>query len=187
MTEPGGAAAIRARLAGSETLGDRILKVNHAGEHGAASIYAAQIRIARWRAPDMVADLTHFLDHERRHRALFAAELAARGRSRCRSFHLCALGGTLLGLLTALIGHRAIAATTVAIERVVLEHLARQLHALAPIDDRAAAIIRSIIAEEQEHHDRSLARVGPPSMVGRTIDGIVAASTQTVIWLGMRL
>jgi ubiquinone biosynthesis monooxygenase Coq7 len=187
MTERAGAVAIRARLAGSETLGDRIIKVNHAGEHGAVSIYAAQIRIARWRAPDMVADLTHFLGHERRHRALFAAELAARGRSRCRSFHLCALGGTLLGLITALIGHRAIAATTVAIERVVLEHLTRQLRALIAIDDRAAAIIRTIIADEQEHHDRSLSRIGAPSIVGRLIDGIVAASTETVIWLGMRL
>jgi demethoxyubiquinone hydroxylase (CLK1/Coq7/Cat5 family) len=30
----------------------RILKVNHAGEHGAIRIYRSQIAIARWRAPD---------------------------------------------------------------------------------------------------------------------------------------
>jgi ubiquinone biosynthesis monooxygenase Coq7 len=49
------------------------MKVNHAGEHGAIAVYSTQRWIARWRAPDMVAELTEFLEHERRHRALFAA------------------------------------------------------------------------------------------------------------------
>jgi 3-demethoxyubiquinol 3-hydroxylase len=34
---------IIARLAADETLGDRIIKVNHAGEHGAVNIYRAQL------------------------------------------------------------------------------------------------------------------------------------------------
>ena len=51
---------------------------------------------ARWRAPDMVDELSGFLAHERRHRDLFGAELARRGRRRCRSWHLCGLGGFAL-------------------------------------------------------------------------------------------
>lgn len=57
-----------ARLKYGETLGDRVIKVDHAGEHGAVSIYRAQRWVARWRAPDMVAEIDDFISHELRHR-----------------------------------------------------------------------------------------------------------------------
>ena len=37
--------------------GDRILRVNHAGEHGAVNIYAGQIIGTRWTASHMVDEL----------------------------------------------------------------------------------------------------------------------------------
>jgi 3-demethoxyubiquinol 3-hydroxylase len=181
MTEPAG--QLTATLHGSETLGDRIMKVNHAGEQGAISVYLAQRWIARWRAPEMVAELGEFLAHERRHRALFAAELKARGRPRCRSFHLCAASGFVAGLVTGPIGRRAIAA----IERVVLHHLTLQLAALEGKDANAAATIRAIIDDEQDHHDRSAHRLGRTTALERLIDRSIAFSTSAIIWLGMRL
>jgi ubiquinone biosynthesis monooxygenase Coq7 len=39
--------AIAARLKPDETLGDRVMKVDHAGEHGALCIYRAQLWLAR--------------------------------------------------------------------------------------------------------------------------------------------
>jgi 3-demethoxyubiquinol 3-hydroxylase len=42
-------------------LADRIIKVNHAGEHGAVNIYAGQILMARLTARDMLSDLTRQL------------------------------------------------------------------------------------------------------------------------------
>lgn len=168
-------------------MGDRIIKVNHAGEHGAISIYQAQRWIARWRAPEMVAELEHFLGHERRHRAIFLSLLAERGRSRCRSFHLCGIGGALLGVTTGLLGAQAIAATTVGIERVVLAHLERQIDALRNTDPSASAAIADIIAEEREHHDSSQARLAVRNRVTWAIDRVVELSTEAVIWLGMRL
>jgi 3-demethoxyubiquinol 3-hydroxylase len=88
-----------ARLAADESLGDRVMKVDHAGEHGAVNIYRAQLLACRWRRSDITSDLREFLDHEMRHRAVFAAELMRRGRARCRSYHLCGLGGFALGLV----------------------------------------------------------------------------------------
>lgn len=85
--------ALAARLRGTESLGDRVLKVDHAGEHGAVCIYTAQLWVAQWRAPDLVAELADFRGHECGHRARFEAELQARSVRRCRSYHLCALGG----------------------------------------------------------------------------------------------
>jgi 3-demethoxyubiquinol 3-hydroxylase len=179
--------ALTARLQPGETLGDRVMKVDHAGEHGAICIYRAQLWFARWRAPDMIDELRAFLVHERRHRALFGAELARRGRRRCRSYHLCGLGGFLLGALTGLAGRRAIAATTVAIETVVLRHMHEQVAVLAAGDPAAAAALRDVIADEQEHHDLSDRRLARPGFWPKLINPVVAASTEAVIWLGMRL
>lgn len=179
--------ALTARLQAGETLGDRVMKVDHAGEHGAICIYRAQRWFARWRAPDMVEELDRFLAHERRHRALFGAELARRGRRRCRSYHLCGLGGFVLGAVTGLLGRRAIAATTVAIETVVLRHMNEQVAELSATDPAAADTLRDVIADEQEHHDLSDLRLAPPGIWPRIINPVVAASTEAVIWLGMRL
>jgi ubiquinone biosynthesis monooxygenase Coq7 len=178
--------ALAARLKRGETLGDRVMKVDHAGEHGAVCIYRAQRWFARWRAPEMVRELDDFLAHERGHRARFGAELARRGQRRCRSYFWCGLGGFVLGAFTGLAGRQAIAATTVAIERVVLRHMHEQLRVLEGVDGQAAATLRRIIGEEQAHHDLSAARLAG-GFWPRLINPVVAASTEAVIWLGMRL
>lgn len=179
--------ALIARLKKGETLGDRVMKVDHAGEHGAVCVYRAQRWFARWRAPETVAELDDFLAHERDHRARFEAELRRRNKPRCRSYALCAAGGFFLGTLTGLAGRQAIAATTVAIERVVLRHMHEQVQALDGVDQRAADTLRRIIVEEQEHHDRSAAQLDRTGPWPRLIDPLVTCSTEAVIWLGMRL
>ena len=63
----------------------RILKVNHAGEHGAIRIYRAQAWVARRLYPDLVEFLEETLAHEIQHCAIFRetvdALLARRGRA----------------------------------------------------------------------------------------------------------
>ncbi len=176
-----------ARLKSGETLGDRVMKVDHAGEHGAVCIYSVQRWFARWRAPDMVSELDAFLEHERGHRALFGEELQRRGRSRCRSYVWCGVGGLILGTITGIAGRGAIAATTVAIERVVLRHMHEQIAALRGVDESAVRTLTIIIAEEQEHHDLSAVRLPSAGFWQRLIDPVVSGSTEAVIWLGMRL
>jgi ubiquinone biosynthesis monooxygenase Coq7 len=178
---------LAARLKSGETLGDRIIKVDHAGEHGAICIYQAQRWVSLWRTPSIVAEIEGFLAHEKRHRTLFEAELERRGRKRCRSYHFCAVGGLALGLLTGLAGRQAIAATTVAVEKVVLRHLAEQESALAGIDPAAAEVVRQIIADERNHHDTAEDQLDRNSVWVRIIEPVVAAATEAVIWLGMKL
>lgn len=193
MTQPatrvhavdGDAAAVTA--SSGSPLGDRILKVNHAGENGAVYIYGGQLVLARWTAPALVPELREFRAHELRHRRLFEAELQRRGRPRCRSYWLCGVGGYLLGLLTGLLGKGAIAATTVAVEAVVLQHLQQQLAALGPQDPAAVEAIAAIVNEEQQHHDEAARLERAGSLWPRLIKPVVSASTEAVIWLGMKL
>lgn len=168
-------------------MGDRVMKVDHAGEHGAVCVYRAQRWFARWRAPEMITEIDDFIAHECEHRRRFGAELDQRNRSRCRSYHMCGLGGFALGIFTGLAGRHAISATTVAIERVVLRHMSHQIEALTGQDPSAVAILNEIILEEQQHHDISAARLSQKNGWRTVLDPLVTASTEAVIWMGMRL
>lgn len=172
---------------GSAIDAGRIIKVNHAGEHGAVNIYAGQIAMARLRAPFLLLELSEFKAHEERHRAIFAKELQRRGLSRCRSYVLCGFGGYVLGLLTGLMGARSIATATVAVERVVLRHLQEQLRAIGTTDPAATIAISAILSEEQHHHDQSAARIRHTGVIDRMTGSVISAATETVIWLGMRI
>lgn len=161
------------------------MKVDHAGEHGAICVYRAQRWVARWRAPDMIKELGEFLDHEKTHRARFEAVLAERRLRRCSAYHLCGLAGLLLGVTTGLFGRAVIAATTVAIEGVVLRHMHEQVEALRHTDRTAVRVLQAIIGDEQRHHDLSAKRLAAPSRWPKVVTTVVAASTEAVIWLGM--
>ncbi|WP_019143295.1 demethoxyubiquinone hydroxylase family protein [Noviherbaspirillum massiliense] len=171
----------------ADGLGGRILKVNHAGENGAVNIYSGQILMARLRAPSIVSELQEFRGHEERHREIFATELKQRGVRRCRSYVLCGVGGYVLGLFTGLFGRGAIAATTVAVERVVLSHLRKQLEVLEGRDALASAAVRAIVSEEQEHHDRSKTHAIASPFWLTVLAPVVSVATEAVIWAGMRL
>jgi len=173
--------------ASAKSLGNQILKVDHAGEQGAICVYRAQLFVAHLTAPSLREQLADFLLHEKRHRSIFGAALMRRGLRRCRSYALCSLGGYALGAVTALMGRKAIAATTVAIEAVVLRHLEEQRELLGTIDPEAAALIASIVEDEQQHHDRSLDEIEIDRSWLRALRTIVGQSTEAVIWLGMKL
>lgn len=165
----------------------RIMKVNHAGEHGAVNIYAGQISVARLRAKALLPKLAEFKAHEERHRAIFGHEIQRRGLARCRSYWMCAVGGYTLGVVSGLLGVQAIATTTVAVERVVLRHLTQQLATLGDKDPDAVTAISAILKDEQQHHDQSAAHLEHPGMLNRTLGSIVSAATELVIWIGMRV
>jgi ubiquinone biosynthesis monooxygenase Coq7 len=116
-----------------------------------------------------------------------AKELARRGRPRCRSYFLCGIGGYALGLVTGLCGRASIAATTVAVERVVLRHLDEQLKTLRDVDAAAVSAIKSILHDEQTHHDRAALEPSQGIFWPRILRPVVGAATEAVIWLGMKL
>jgi len=166
---------------------DRILKVNHAGEHGAANIYRGQRLVCFWRDDELKRELEEFRAHEERHRAVFAAELERRGVRRCRSYWLCGAGGLLLGMMTGICGRASIAAVTVAVERVVLRHLESQLRELDGVDPAAQAAVASILDDERAHHDRAAQEPRQGVFWPRVLRPTVSAATEFVIWTGMKL
>lgn len=173
----------------AQTTPERMIKVDHAGENGAVNIYRAQKigagLYAFFGRADLRPRLAHFQDHEEEHRAIFARYLREASVRRCVSYHLCGLGGWMLGLVTGLMGARAIHATTYAVESVVLEHLNHQLDHLGSEDIRARDCVAKIYEDELSHHDAGQAGMGE-SGLQRLLVTIVKACTSSVIAFGMR-
>lgn len=169
------------------SLAGRLIKVNHAGEHGAVNIYKAQVLVCRLTAPTLVPMLREFQGHEETHRSIFLTYLRSTGVRRCRSYHFCGAGGYVLGLLTGLFGKSAVAATTVAVERVVLKHLETQLEQLRHIDADAHAAVSAIVQDERQHHDQANLESLQGKLWLRVLMPIVSGATELVIWLGLKL
>ena len=154
-----------AALRPARTTAEKMIKVDHAGENGAVNIYRAQTLAARIRAPSLVKQLTEFQRHEEEHRTIFRDYLAKIGVRRCVSYHFSGLGGFSLGFITGLIGPKAIAATTFAVEHVVLRHLEEQLEYLRSADPEARDCVLRIHDDE-----RAPRHCGGPDVARRLAD-----------------
>lgn len=163
-------------------------RVNHAGECGAIEIYAAQMAVARWRAPGVVAELAAMRDHETAHRDRFAALLAERDWGVCPRLWLWRAGGWCLGAITALGGAMSIWATTAAVETAVRRHLDAQLARIGSADLGLRDAIEGILADEDAHRDHALAALGPRVPAWRHgLEALIGAITHGVIVVGQRL
>lgn len=74
----------------------RILRVNHAGEHGAVAIYSAQLAHARRAHPDLAPWLSETLAHEQTHRTRFREAMPSRAAKPCRMMFVWSFGGAAL-------------------------------------------------------------------------------------------
>jgi ubiquinone biosynthesis monooxygenase Coq7 len=161
----------------------RILKVNHAGEHGAIRIYRAQICVARRRYPDVVPFLEETLGHEIRHCTLFRNAMPRRNARPCRIMALWGNGGFVLGFLTALLGRRGIWICTAAVEAAVHRHMQDQLLFLCDRDAALYALIAAIQDEELMHLSHAEARIERVTSWSRFLSGFISQTTDLVIWL----
>jgi ubiquinone biosynthesis monooxygenase Coq7 len=164
----------------------RILTVNHAGEHGAVSIYSAQIRRMGRRHPELRAWLEDVLEHEREHRAAFLDSMSSRGAEPCCSMGVWSRGGWSLGWICALFGPPGVMACTAAVERTVHRHMDEQIVFLADRDPALAGLIQGIQRQEFDHLAFAEARIVSKSLISRLLEPVVAACTEAIILLSTR-
>ena len=92
-------------------------------------------------------------------------------------------GGSLLGLITALLGREAIWICTAAVEAAVHRHLDDQLHFLQDRDAELRDIILSIRSEELAHLHHAQAHIVTTSRASRVLHRLITFATDAVIWL----
>lgn len=165
---------------------ERIIRVDHAGEHGAIRIYTAQLTIANILYKDIAPLLREMLQHELSHHETFSALLHKRKVRTCYALPIWAVGGYTLGLITAMFGRNAIWVCTASIESTVLHHLEWQLEYLKAVDVEAHNAVASIKSDEEEHLQHGNQR-GKTGFIYLPIFVVVRYSTKFAIWLSTKL
>ncbi len=169
----------------AEALLERMIRVDHAGEYGAARIYDGQLAVLG--RSQSAAAIRHMAELEKRHLAAFDRLVVERRVRPTVLSPLWHVAGYALGAASALIGERAAMACTVAVETVIGEHYAAKAEQLG--DDEAAfrRTIEEFRADELAHRDTGLA-AGAEEMPGyRPFTGAVKAGTRLAIWLSERI
>ncbi|WP_421726570.1 demethoxyubiquinone hydroxylase family protein [Bauldia sp.] len=161
----------------------RILKVNHAGEHGAIRIYRAQIAVARRLWKDVVPFLEETLSHEVKHCAAFREAMSSRGARPCRIMALWGNGGYVLGFFTAIMGRQGIWICTAEVESAVHRHMSDQLHFLSGRDTELRDMILGIQDEELSHLNHAAERITMSGWWPKALGWFIFRATDAVIWL----
>lgn len=165
----------------------RMLRVNHAGEYGAARIYEGQLAILGAKpCGDVIREMK---DQEQKHLDLFD-DLVIQNRVRPTAlspvWHWAGYG---LGMATALLGEKAAMACTVAVEEVIDDHYAEQEAYLAdkPKHKKLRDVISECRADEQHHRDTGLAHDAENAPAYPILKTTIKAASKLAIWLSKRV
>jgi ubiquinone biosynthesis monooxygenase Coq7 len=165
---------------------DRMIRVDHAGEYGAARIYAGQLAVLgnKHKASPVIR---HMKAQEDRHLQTFDQLINERGVRPTLLSPLWHGAGFALGAVTAFMGERAAMACTAAVEEVIDDHYASQEEKLADYDPELSNIVKEFRAEEQEHRDTAIDH-GAEDTPGYTLlSGAIKTGCKAAIWLAKRI
>lgn len=138
----------------------RMIRVDHAGEHGAVHIYRGQLAVF-----DRLADkrdtaelIRHMQQQEQEHLETFDRLINERRIRPTALAPAWEAAGFLLGATTALMGEKAAMACTAAVEEVIDDHYAEQIDSLTATGEEKELVktITKFRADEADHRDTAL-------------------------------
>jgi ubiquinone biosynthesis monooxygenase Coq7 len=164
---------------------EQFIRVDHAGEYGAARIYAGQLAVlGRGRhGPALQAMQVQ----EQKHLDAFSKLISRRRVRPTALLPLWNLAGFALGAATAALGERAAMACTVAVEETIDAHYAAQA---AELGDDEAALRETILkfrSEELEHRDIALANEAEQAPGYRLMTAVIKAGCRAAIRISEKL
>jgi ubiquinone biosynthesis monooxygenase Coq7 len=163
----------------------KFIRVDHAGEYGAAQIYAGQLAILG-RGPHGPT-LEHMKAQEQVHLDTFAKLIASRRVRPTALLPFWHIAGFALGAATAALGPRAAMACTVAVEETIDAHYSAQEAALDESEAPLRDTIAKFRAEELEHRDIGLANEAELTPGYRLFSAIIKTGCKAAIALSERV
>ena len=134
---------------------EEIIRVDHAGEHGATQIYRGQLAVFKENT-EFGKEIKEMADQEEIHKSTFDEYIVKENVKPTALFPFWNLAGYALGLGTALMGKKAAMACTVAVEKVIGEHYREQQDLLEEDEKELKKTIAKFEKDELEHHDIGL-------------------------------
>ncbi len=161
------------------------IRVDHAGEFGAAQIYAGQLAILG-RGPHGDT-LRHMKAQEQHHLDTFSRLITERRVRPTALLPLWQIAGFALGAVTAAMGPRAAMACTVAVEETIDAHYAAQEAALGDDEAPLRATIAEFRAEELEHRDIGLANEAELAIGYKLLSAVIKTGCKAAIAISERV
>lgn len=163
----------------------RMIRVDQAGEYGAARIYAGQMAVLGRGAG--AATIRRMAEKEREHLDDFDRLMVARRVRPTALAPVWHVAGFALGAATALMGAKAAMACTEAVEGVIVEHYARQESELGDDEPELKALIAYARADEAHHAEEAIAAGSRDAPCHGPLTSAIRAGTRLAIWLSERV
>jgi 3-demethoxyubiquinol 3-hydroxylase len=164
---------------------NRMLRVDHAGEYGAARIYAGQLAVLR--ASETAPVLREMQTQEQQHLDTFAQLIVQRRVRPTAMLPLWHLAGFALGAATAALGERAAMACTVAVEEAIDAHYAGQITELGDNEDDFRNTLVKFRDEELQHRDIALKHGAEQTPGYRLLSAAIKAGCKVAIRISERI
>ena len=164
---------------------ESMIRVDHAGEHGAVRIYAGQLAVlAGTDAEDTIREMA---EQEQKHLSKFDSMIADRQVRPTALAPIWHVAGFALGAGTALLGPKAAMACTQAVEEVIDEHYAAQADQLGDDEKDLRDTIEEFRADERAHRDKAIEEGAEQAPGYEILTGAVKTGSKLAIWLSSRI
>lgn len=163
----------------------RMIRVDHAGEYGAARIYAGQLAVLK--RGDAAPVLREMQAQEQQHLDRFADLIVRRRVRPSAMLPFWHVAGFALGAATAALGKRAAMACTVAVEETIDAHYASQIAALDEGQQELRGTLARFRDEELQHRDIGLAHGAREAPGYRLLSAAIKAGCKVAIRISERL
>ena len=164
---------------------ERMIRVDHAGEHGAVRIYDGQLAVLK--SGPAARAIRHMAAQERRHLDKFDNLILERRVRPTALSPLWNVAGFALGAASALLGPKAAMACTAAVEEVIEEHYRHQAAALGDDDLALKATIEEFRADEMSHGATALDFGAKDAPLYDALSSAVKGGARLAIWLSSRI
>ena len=163
----------------------RMLRVDHAGEYGAARIYAGQLAVLG--RGETAPVLREMQAQEQQHLARFAELLVERRVRPTAMLPLWHLAGFALGAATAMLGERAAMACTVAVEEAIDAHYGVQIEALDAGETGLRDTLTRFRDDERQHREVALQHGAEQAPAYRLLAAAIRTGCRLAITVSERL
>jgi ubiquinone biosynthesis monooxygenase Coq7 len=167
---------------------ERMIRVDHAGEHGAVQIYSGQLAVLGHTA--VGGTIKHMHEQEQEHLQRFAQLIAEHGVRPTVLAPVWSVAGYALGAVTALMGEKAAMACTAAVEEVIDQHYARQAASLEKDGEANVALketIEQFRADEIQHRETAIEHGAEDAPGYRILSETIKAGCRLAIKLSERI